>query len=455
MSAADARRFVQAAMQLVQMADRALPADSSGLPARLRAHLGDTGELVPNTSEMLGLQDRVNLQLALDALAAEAEVWTEIGLPGDIGNYHGISLVGLIEGTFRGPGSGSREFVALPVDHDETLACLKAGIILTTHHDVPVVLMLFVHEQTYPPRLALQVAAPQQETADAFLAALRREMDARNAFRGKVVSFSHGMHGDFGVHFTAVPAVSRDQVVLAERDLRAIEQHAIGITEHAAALRDAGQHVKRGLLLYGPPGTGKTHTISYLIGAMPGRTTIIVSGEALGAIGTAGAMARQLQPATIVIEDVDLIGMDRGMPGGEHNPLLFQLLNEMDGLAGDIDVLFVLTTNRVEMLEPALAARPGRVDQAIHLDVPDAAGRARLVTLYAGVEPDTAGFDEFVDRLDGAAPAFIKELARRATLVRLREGAAAIPSLHIALDEMLAHATPVLRAALAGPGELE
>ncbi len=44
------------------------------------------------------------------------------------------------------------------------------------------------------------------------------------------------------------------------------------------------------------------------------------------------------------------------------NALLFALLNQMDGLAADTDILFVLTTNRPDSSEPALAARPGRID---------------------------------------------------------------------------------------------
>ena len=84
-------------------------------------------------------------------------------------------------------------------------------------------------------------------------------------------------------------------------------------------------------------------------------------------------MARTLQPAMVVVEDVDLIAEERGKYPGQH-PLLFQLLNEMDGLAEDADVVFVLTTNRADLLEPALAARPGRVDQAVELGLPDAHG---------------------------------------------------------------------------------
>ena len=183
--------------------------------------------------------------------------------------------------------------------------------------------------------------------------------------------------------------------MLPAGELDAIEEHTIGISAVADELRAAGQHVK---LLYGPPGTGKTHTISYLLGRMTGRTTTILSGGAVSAIGQAGSIARHLQPTTIVIEDVDLIGMDRGLPGGEHNTLLFQLLNEMDGLAEDA----------------------GRVDQAVELSLPDDAARRRLVELYTGASLDGDG-DELV------------------------------ASLLTALDAMLEHATPVLRSSLAGP----
>lgn len=208
------------------------------------------------------------------------------------------------------------------------------------------------------------------------------------------------------------------------------------------------------MLVYGPPGTGKTHTISYLTGRMQDRTIIILTGGAVGADGQAGTIARSLQPATIVIEDVHLIAMDRQLPGGEHNALLFQLLDEMDGLAEDADVLFVLTTNQVEMLEPALAARPERIDQAIEISLPDAEARRRLVELYTN-QPLPADAQDLIERLDGVAPAFIKELARRAQLVELRGNDSSSSNLVVALDAMPEHATPVLRRTLARPAEID
>ncbi len=84
-----------------------------------------------------------------------------------------------------------------------------------------------------------------------------------------------------------------------------------------------------------------------------------------------------------MVEDVDLIAEERGHYPGQ-NPMLFELLNEMDGLGSDIDVTFLLTTNRADLLEEALAARPGRVDHAAELPVPDEAARARLLRLYQG-----------------------------------------------------------------------
>src|SRR6266403_3833745 len=71
------------------------------------------------------------------------------------------------------------------------------------------------------------------------------------------------------------------------------------------------------------------------------------------------------------------------MYGPCDESLLNKLLNEMDGLREDAAVLFVLTTNRPEHLEAALASRPGRIDQAIEFPLPDDQGRRQLIRLYA------------------------------------------------------------------------
>jgi ATP-dependent 26S proteasome regulatory subunit len=163
----------------------------------------------------------------------------------------------------------------------------------------------------------------------------------------------------------------------------------------------------------------------YLIGRMRGRTAILTSGRGMGMVQTVAQMARLLAPSMVVLEDVDLIAQERGQPFMPTGPLLFELLNEMDGLRDDCDVIFVLTTNRPDLLEPALAARPGRVDLAVELPLPDAQARGRVLELYSrGLELHDVDLDSLIARSEGASPAYIKELLRRGAVLAASEGAA-------------------------------
>lgn len=445
----EAAAFVQAVVALAQMADRALPVAGGELQRAIIDHLGAGADGFPAVSMSMPSIEHVNLQLAIDAFAESAESFEVIGLPGDAGNYGGLSITAIITGRWRGFDAVAPQYAALAADVEETVDCLRAGVLLTVAEGQPLAAMLFAVERGPMPELHVEAVAADREVADRWLKEIEALAVEHNAYRGKVLSFSFGRHGDFGLQFMALPHVQRSDVILGAGELEAIEAHAIGIAEHAQELRSAGKHVRRGLLLYGPPGTGKTHTVSYIVGQMPGRTTIILSGPALRALGQAGTLARSFEPATVIIEDVDLIAMDRGHPGSEQNALLFQLLNEMDGLNDDADVLFVLTTNRVDQLEEALTARPGRIDQAIEIDVPGPQARRHLLELYSPGASDVD--DALVDRLEGVSPAFIKELSRRAELRRLRSTDAS-GGLSEALDEMLAESAPVLLRTLGGGG---
>jgi ATP-dependent 26S proteasome regulatory subunit len=260
-----------------------------------------------------------------------------------------------------------------------------------------------------------------------------------------VLSFGQEMfgHGRTLLQFHRRPTLTADQLILAPETLAEVHRQVVGVARHKERLLAAGQHLKRGLLLYGPPGTGKTHTVRYLTSSLVGTTVLQLTANALHLIAEACAVARALQPAMVVIEDVDLIADDRGMHPGQH-PLLFQLLNEMDGLAEDADVVFVLTTNRADLLEPALAARPGRVDQAVALELPDGNARRALFELYRGTLPvDTSGLDDVIARTAGVTASFLKELLRRAALLAATRTGADEPlvvsaaDLAAALDELL------------------
>jgi len=121
--------------------------------------------------------------------------------------------------------------------------------------------------------------------------------------------------------------------------------------------------------------------------------------------------------------------------------VLNRLLNELDGLRERADVFFVLTTNRPSTLEPALASRPGRIDQAIEFPLPDESLRRRLIALYARTLPlagDLIG--ELARRTEGASPAFIKEFLRRIAQHHLdstNSGIVSRDTAEAALHEML------------------
>jgi SpoVK/Ycf46/Vps4 family AAA+-type ATPase len=80
-------------------------------------------------------------------------------------------------------------------------------------------------------------------------------------------------------------------------------------------------------------------------------------------------------------------------------------------------VTFLLTTDRADLLEEALAARPGQIDHAARLPLPDAAARRRLLRLYQGsLRISRASMSAVVARTDGVNASFIRELLRRAAV---------------------------------------
>ena len=447
------------------------PGPSGPTPAEvLREHLGEQAWLLPVLSGSWPPYEHVNLQAAVDRwLATRGGPRRLLGLTG-----FRHRMFGLADLCQPGDDQGMRIGGVAMTDHpagpgDEVRSCVQCGLYLiggedggddgenggehggdepTPAHqsgaaaardaaleenqkpdqDPPMVLLLRGSDQRGPqPDATLEIACADRDAAQRALAEIRRLAVEHSIYRGHVLSFSGQLFGPPGqlLTFHERPTMSRSELILPPGMLEGIETQILSVARHRSALLAHGQHLKRGVLLYGPPGTGKTHTARYLMSRMPETTVLILSGEALGAIRQACDVARALEPSLVVVEDVDLIARERGR-GPVSNPMLFELLNEMDGLDGDADVTFVLTTNRVDVLEPALATRPGRIDHAVCVPLPDATGRRQLLDLYrGGLELDLTGpdVDEVVERSAGVTASFLKELIRRAALLAADETA--------------------------------
>ena len=463
--AEDVRKFATEFQRFVnRMAELAAEDDGrrSRLLQRLDDHLGQDASELPVVAESFPPYDHVNVQVAITAyLGREGRRHELLGLSGAF-RHHG-SFADLLMVQWGGPGRfGSVEYANLHSGPDETLACVQFGVFLVSDGERRfAVLMRGPDEHGPHMAVSLEVIAPEEDVARAFLDEIRELMVELNVFRGQVISFGAG--SEFGyqeigpVVFFHRPTVGADDVILPETAMAAIKAEVFGIAAQKDRLLASGQHLKRGLLLHGPPGTGKTLTVRYLVSVLTAHTVVLLTGRGLHMIRAACGLARLLQPSIVVLEDVDLVAEQRGAYGPHGNPVLFEVLNEMDGLEPDADVVFLLTTNRPDRLEPALAARPGRVDLAIETPLPDADARRRLVDLYGrGIDLHLDDPDRVVQRTEGVTASFVKELMRKAALVAaLRsEGEGRIrvtdEEVHAALDELLAEETSLTRRLLGG-----
>ena len=333
-------------------------------------------------------------------------------------------------------GGGHFPIDAGPLQHDEIdigddvpVCCLKNGLWLSRDKDVPFAIMMAPGGR-FGLRSGVQVeiAVPTGGRGAQFSQELFRDLELQvskgRTYRGRVISLEGHIDpmGDGSmVKVHRLGSVRRENVILPRKTLDMLDRNVAGFIAAREQLKSLQFQARKGLLFYGAPGTGKTHTIHYLASQLPNHTTLLITAEQVGLLGEYFRLARFLQPSMMVIEDVDLIARERThMHGPGEEALLNKLLNEMDGLREDAEVLFILTANRPDQIEPALASRPGRIDQAIEFPLPDEEGRQKLATLYArGLTISPELMELTVSRTKGVSAAFIKELLRRCAQFQL------------------------------------
>ncbi|MDZ4782626.1 MAG: ATP-binding protein [Planctomycetia bacterium] len=431
----------------------------------LQRHFQPTpvGELRVATRQF-PMRMRADVQRGFDAMfGGELTVARLMGVKYEHEYFQGIELAHLLTGT--------QVATQVPVQYEEVnigeaapVRVQDSSLWLVHGKQRPgAILLSRVRSMHGPGTVRVDVAAPNDgpggELIQAVYARIEELVRLAPSYRGKILSLeaSDEYSGEgTGLKVHTLAPVAREEVILPDETLALLDRNVINFVGRRARLSELGQSKKKGLLLFGPPGVGKTHTIRYLSTSMPGQTTLLMTGEQVGMLAEYMSLARLLQPSIVVIEDVDLIARSREQHDGPCTEVMLnKLLNEMDGLKDDAEILFILTTNRPQDLEEALAARPGRIDQAIEFACPDEEGRRKLAQLYGRRVKLPVDVEELlVAQSEGGSGAFIKELIRRSVqfqMERADDGVIATEDVQAALDELLRRGGEVNARSLGAP----
>ncbi len=188
----------------------------------------------------------------------------------------------------------------------------------------------------------------------------------------------------------------------------------------------------KGILLYGPPGTGKTLLAKAVAGESEANFIAVKGpellskwvGESEKGLREVFRKARQAAPCIILFDEIDSIAPRRGQGYGSHviESMVNQLLTEMDGLEELKDVVVVATTNRPDIVDPALL-RPGRFDRLIQVPVPDKKAREEIFKVHTRKMPlaKDVSLKKLAEITEGYTGADIAAVVREAAMNALRE----------------------------------
>ncbi len=195
-----------------------------------------------------------------------------------------------------------------------------------------------------------------------------------------------------------------------------------------------GAKIPRGVLLVGAPGSGKT-LLARAIASEADVPFYSISGsefvEMFVGVGSRRVKdlfekAKRNQPSIVFIDELDAIGRTRGFGWGggndEREQTLNQILVEMDGFRREEKVIVVASTNRPDILDPALL-RPGRFDRRVVTDLPDIKNRVEILKIHCRNKP-LAGdvkLEEIAERTPGFSGADLENLANEAAILAARK----------------------------------
>jgi len=299
-----------------------------------------------------------------------------------------------------------------------------------------------VRKDPYTSEAVIEVAAPDLGFGENLVEMIVQNASHDSIYKNKVVevAFEMEIRDEYGsiarnesvdLIFKNREEVTDDAIILDDDVRKVIERNIFEFHERRHQLMELGVSGKKGVLFYGPPGNGKTYTCKYIAYRLKSATIFVVTGKSLLHAKSICNLARMLQPAIVVLEDVDLVFGAR--EENLYSAGLGEMLDELDGFAQTDQITFVMTTNAIDRVERAIRERPGRVSQCIYFGPPAPPLRRRyLRRLTAAYNVEGLDFDLLVEKTSGVSQAFLKELVFRS--VQIGAGSDAVSPNMVALS---------------------
>jgi cell division protease FtsH len=219
-----------------------------------------------------------------------------------------------------------------------------------------------------------------------------------------------GARGAMGFGKSKARLLTENKNRVTFEDVAGVDEAKEDLTEIVDFLKDPakfqrlGGKIPKGALMVGPPGTGKT-LLGRAVAGEAGVPFFFISGsdfvEMFVGVGASRVrdmfeQAKKNSPCIIFIDEIDAVGRHRGagLGGGndEREQTLNQLLVEMDGFDPNEGIIVIASTNRPDVLDPALL-RPGRFDRQVVVPNPDIVGRERILRVHMRNVPLAADVD--------------------------------------------------------------
>jgi len=240
-----------------------------------------------------------------------------------------------------------------------------------------------------------------------------------------------------GTFLDHIENIQLDEVILTTEQRLVVDRHILGFTNNLNTLATMGGRTQRGILLEGPPGNGKSHLVKALVNEILDFSVCVATPSDFAnsqGVEALRMLVEYTAPILVIVEEIDIIGEDRS---SSHfaAPGMATWMQMLDGLLSIDGVLTIATTNRPEMVEQALAMRPGRFDRRLQFSPLPEQERAQLIQLLAKPLGLTAEARDYLcQNTEGLSGAQIKEILQSSRLIMIELRDNDQPDNEISLD---------------------